>query len=103
MSGHRIQKALQKWKVIPMKAGSYWFADIDDPDLAKLLDAYDLELAKKLYTEGELRRLKNRSRPSRYVYVRCIILNQSSKNIDKYDVFGRFTFYKVAKSGYNIL
>uniref|UniRef100_UPI001A9BC411 hypothetical protein n=1 Tax=Oscillospiraceae TaxID=216572 RepID=UPI001A9BC411 len=26
-------------------------------------------------------------------------LNQSSKNIDKYDVFGRFTFYKVAKSG----
>ncbi len=58
MSGHRIQKALQKWKVIPMKAGSYWFADIDDPDLAKLLDAYDLELAKKLYTEGELRRLK---------------------------------------------
>ncbi|WP_281845553.1 hypothetical protein, partial [Sellimonas catena] len=42
---------------------------------------------------------KNRSRPSRYVYVRCIILNQSSKNIDKYDVFGRFTFYKVAKSG----
>lgn len=29
-------------------------------------------------------------------------MNQSSKNIDKYDVFGRFTFYKVAKSGFNI-
>ena len=60
MSGHRIQKALQKWKVIPMKAGTYWFADIDDPDLAKLLDGYDLELTKKLYTDGELRRLKKR-------------------------------------------
>ena len=58
MSGQRIQKALQKWKVIPMKAGTYWFADIDDPDLGKLLDGYDLKLTKKLYTDGELRRLK---------------------------------------------
>ena len=57
-SGHRIQKALQKWKVVPMKAGNYWFADIDDPDLAKILEAYDLEIPKKLYTDGELRRLK---------------------------------------------
>ena len=46
--------------MIPMKAGTYWFADIDDPDLAKLLDGYDLELTKKLYTDGELRRLKKR-------------------------------------------
>ena len=58
MSGHRIQKALQKWKVIPMGEGNYWFADIDDPDLAKILDAYDLEIRKKLYTDGEMRRLK---------------------------------------------
>lgn len=41
-----------------MKAGNYWFADIDDPDLAKILEAYDLEIPKKLYTDGELRRLK---------------------------------------------
>ena len=43
-----------------MKAGNYWFADIDDPDLAKILEAYDLEIPKKLYTDGELRRLKKR-------------------------------------------
>ena len=39
---------------------------------------------------------------SKYVYVRYIILNESSKNIDKHDVFGRFSFCKVAKSGYII-
>lgn len=58
LSGHRVQKALQKWKVLPMSAGSYWFADIDDPDLAKILDAYNLKIPKKLYTDGEIRRLK---------------------------------------------
>lgn len=41
-----------------MREGSYWFADIDDPELAKILDAYDLEIRKKLYTDGEMRRLK---------------------------------------------
>ena len=41
-----------------MKAGNYWFADIDDPDLAKILAAYDLEIPQKMYTDGELRRLK---------------------------------------------
>ena len=60
MSGYRIQKALQKWKVVPMKAGNYWFADIDDPDLAKILEAYDLEIPKKLYTDGKMRRLEKR-------------------------------------------
>lgn len=58
LSGHRVQKALQKWKVLPMSAESYWFADIDDPDLAKILDAYSLKIPKKLYTDGEIRRLK---------------------------------------------
>lgn len=58
MSGNRIQRALQKWKVIPMGAESYWFADVDDPDLSSLLDAYDLKIPQKLYTNGELRRLK---------------------------------------------
>ena len=51
MSGHRIQKALQKWKVVPMKAGNYWFADIDELYLTKILEAYVLEIPKKLYTE----------------------------------------------------
>ena len=82
-----------------MKAGNYWFADIDDSDLAKILEAYDLEIPKKLYTDGELRRLKNGSRHSKYVYVRYIILSKSSRNADEYDISGRFVSYKVAKSG----
>ena len=62
-----------------MKAGNYWFADIDDPDLAKILEAYDLEIPKSYIQNGELRRLKNRSRHSKYVYVRYIILSKSSE------------------------
>lgn len=63
MSGHRIQKALQKWKVLPAKAGSYWFAGIDNPNLARILDAYIFEIPKKLYTDGEIRRLKKLIKP----------------------------------------
>ena len=33
LSGKRGQKAMQKWKVISMRAESYWFADVDDTDL----------------------------------------------------------------------
>lgn len=58
LSGRRVQKALQKWKVIPMKEGSYWFADADDKDLMGILDSYNLDLSPKLYSDGELRRMK---------------------------------------------
>lgn len=58
LSGKRVQRALQKWKVIPMKADSYWFADVDDADLKAILDSYSLNIPPKLYTDGELRKLK---------------------------------------------
>lgn len=58
LSGQRIQRALQLWKVIPMKEGSYWFADADNSDLKKILDAYNMDISPKLYTGGELRRMK---------------------------------------------
>ena len=45
---------------------------------------------------------KNGSRHSKYVYVRYIILSKSSRNADEYDIFGRFVFYKMAKSGHSI-
>lgn len=63
LSGQRIQKALQKWKVVPMKADSYWFADVDDPDLKAVLDAYDMDIPPKLYTDGELRKIKKQVHP----------------------------------------
>jgi hypothetical protein len=58
ISGRKVQKALQKWKVIPMGADSFWFADVDDPDLDKLLNAFGLKISRHLYTDGEMRRLK---------------------------------------------
>lgn len=35
-----------------MKAGSYWFADADDVDLAKILEAYGLEIPKNYIRMG---------------------------------------------------
>lgn len=58
MTGKRVQKALQRWKVIPMNNESYWFADVDDPDLEKLLRAFGIDIPKKLYSAGELRKFK---------------------------------------------
>lgn len=58
MSGRRVQRALQRWKVLPMKADSYWFADLDIPDLSAILKAYGLKIPTKLYSEGEIDRLK---------------------------------------------
>lgn len=60
LSGRRIQRALQLWKVIPLKEGSYWFADVDNADIKKILKAYNMDISPKLYTDGELRRMKKR-------------------------------------------
>lgn len=63
MSGYRVQRALQKWKVVPMKDDSYWFADVDDADLKAILEAYNLNIPFKLYTDGELRKMKKYIHP----------------------------------------
>ena len=41
-----------------MQGDSFWFANVDDPDLAKLLDSFDIQISKKLYSDGEIRKLK---------------------------------------------
>lgn len=58
MTGRKIQNVLKKWSVIPMEGDSFWFANADDPDLEKLLDAFHIRIEKKLYTDGEIRKLK---------------------------------------------
>lgn len=58
LSGHRVQKALQKFKVLSMKNDSYWFADIDDTDLLSILKSFNFDIPMKLYSDGELRRMK---------------------------------------------
>ena len=58
VTGSQVQNALKKWNVIPMQGDSFWFANVDDPDLAKLLDSLDIQISKKLYSDGEIRKLK---------------------------------------------
>ena len=43
-----------------MGENSYWFADADDEDLGKILDAIGIRLSQKLYSSGELLRLKTK-------------------------------------------
>ena len=58
MSAERIQKALNKWKVDTLPDDLYRFTDIDDPDLALILRAFDIKIPPKLYRRAELKSIK---------------------------------------------
>ena len=58
MSGDRIQTALNKWKVDALPDDLYRFMDIDDPDLALILKAFNIEIPAKLYRKAELKAIK---------------------------------------------
>ena len=58
MSGERIQTALNKWKVDKLPGDLYRFMDIDDPDLARILKAFHIEIPFKLYRRAELKTIK---------------------------------------------
>ncbi len=58
MSGERIQKALNKWKVEAMPDELYRFTDVDDPDLALILKAFNINIPLKLYRKSELKAIK---------------------------------------------
>jgi transposase len=58
MSGERIQTALIKWKVDTLPSDLYRFMDIDDPDLALILRAFNVEIPPKLYRRAELKSIK---------------------------------------------
>lgn len=51
----RIQKALNKWKVELLSNDLYRFADLDDPDLKLILDAFDIQIPVKLFRKTELK------------------------------------------------
>ena len=61
MSGARIQSALNKWKVDRLPGDLYRFLDADDPDLVKILHAFDISIVPKLYQRQELKSLKTRT------------------------------------------
>ena len=62
MSADRIQAALNKWKVDALPDDLFRFMDIDDPDLALILKAFEIEIPAKLYRRAELKTIKTGTR-----------------------------------------
>lgn len=58
LNGHRIQEALNRWKVDKMPGDLYRFMDVDDPDLKLILDAFEIKIPAKLYRRAELKSIK---------------------------------------------
>lgn len=62
MSANRVQAALNNWKVDALPDDLFRFMDIDDPDLALILKAFDIEIPAKLYRRAELKTIKTGTR-----------------------------------------
>ena len=58
LNGHRLQEALNKWKVDLLPGELYRFMDVDDPDLKLILDSFDISIPAKLYQKAELKSIK---------------------------------------------
>ena len=60
LNGHRLQEALNKWKVDLLPGELYRFMDVDDPDLKLILDSFGISIPAKLYRRAELKSIKTR-------------------------------------------
>jgi hypothetical protein len=58
LSADRIQDALNKLKVEKVGDTYYRFCDIDDPDLALILDSFGIKIPLKCFKIGEIKQLK---------------------------------------------
>lgn len=58
LSADRIQAALNKWTIDRLPGDYYRFNYIDDPDLKLILDAFNINIPKKLYRRAELKSIK---------------------------------------------
>lgn len=58
INGTRIQEALNKWQVDLMPNELYRFMNMENPDLKIILNAFDINIPKKLFTFGELKNIK---------------------------------------------
>lgn len=58
LSGRRVQSALQKWQIDKLPGDLYRFNNTMDDDLKKILSAFSLDIVPKLYTRGDLRKMK---------------------------------------------
>lgn len=59
LNPHRIQIALNLWKVDLLPGEIYRFMNADDPDLKLILDAFGIQISPKLYRRAELKHLKS--------------------------------------------
>ena len=59
LSGRRVQAALQKWQIDKMPGDFYRFNNTMNDDLRKILAAFSLNIAPKLYNRGDLRVLNH--------------------------------------------
>lgn len=59
LNPHRIQNALNLWKVDLLPGEIYRFMNADDPDLKLILDAFRIRISPKLYRRAELKHLKS--------------------------------------------
>ena len=56
----RIQEALRKWQVDIMPNGLYRFMNIEQEDLKLILNAFNIDIPKKLFTIGDLKNIKTK-------------------------------------------
>lgn len=60
LSGHRIQKALNNWLVERLPGDLYRFSNTNNADIEQILKAFSATIEPKLYSRGELKKLKSR-------------------------------------------
>ena len=58
MSGRRVQTALQKWQIDKLPGDIYRCSNTTDDDLKRILSAFSINIIPKLYTRGDLRKIK---------------------------------------------
>lgn len=58
LSADRIQAALNKWTIDKLPGDYYRFNHVDNPDLKLILDAFNINIPKKLYRRAELKSIK---------------------------------------------
>ncbi len=58
LSPEQIQNALQQWQVEALTDDLYRFLNTDDPNLKRILDAFDIRIRMKLYRRAELKDIK---------------------------------------------
>ena len=58
LSAERIREALNKWQVEKLADEYYRFNNLKDEDLTEILEAFGIEIPKKLYRIGELKHIK---------------------------------------------